>query len=208
MLNRKTTCSPLLAPLLASLLAACGSDGESLPDDVTVPDVADTGDSVGEDAAEDADNDVQPDAEADGSGDAANDTDSDTVEDATGPVPTELNIDGLSSAASVSFDEWGVLHASCETDTDCAAVLGYFHARDRFAQMDLRRRLTTGRIGTLAGALALDIDISNRTIFTTQEGVPIEEAMLESVSAESLAILEAYSAGVNSWLGDLAAGEN
>ncbi|MFT5993825.1 MAG: hypothetical protein ACI82G_002830, partial [Bradymonadia bacterium] len=59
MLNRKTTCSPLLAPLLASLLAACGSDGESLPDDVTVPDVADTGDSVGEDAAEDADNDVQ-----------------------------------------------------------------------------------------------------------------------------------------------------
>jgi penicillin amidase len=130
------------------------------------------------------------------------------MEDATGPVPTELNIDGLSSAASVSFDEWGVLHASCETDTDCAAVLGYFHARDRFAQMDLRRRLTTGRIGTLAGALALDIDISNRTIFTTQEGVPIEEAMLESVSAESLAILEAYSAGVNSWLGDLAAGEN
>jgi acyl-homoserine lactone acylase PvdQ len=48
--------------------------------------------------------------------------------------------------ATVYFDQYGVFHGDCETDEDCAMALGHFHARDRFVQMDLQRRLSTGRL--------------------------------------------------------------
>ncbi|MBT8480871.1 MAG: hypothetical protein HKP36_04730, partial [Myxococcales bacterium] len=51
--------------------------------------------------------------------------------------------------ATVYFDQYGIFHADCETDEGCAMALGYFHARDRFVQMDLQRRLSTGRLASV-----------------------------------------------------------
>ena len=174
--------------VLASMLvwSACGSDTD---DDVPG---ADSGADVGVE-----------DAPSDGSGDAFD----------VGPDPgAQIVIPGMSGPATAYIDSFGVFHADCQTDPDCAAMLGYFHARDRFAQMDLRRRLTTGRIGTLVTGpvheIALDIDRESRAQFTTTTGKPIEEVMVESASPETLALLEAYSAGVNAWLADAAAGRN
>ena len=48
--------------------------------------------------------------------------------------------------ATAYFDEYGILNADCATDEDCAMVLGYYHAADRFVQMDFRRRFATGRL--------------------------------------------------------------
>jgi acyl-homoserine lactone acylase PvdQ len=48
--------------------------------------------------------------------------------------------------ATVYFDEYGIFHGDCATDEDCAMALGYYHAFDRFVQMDIRRRFSTGRL--------------------------------------------------------------
>ena len=51
--------------------------------------------------------------------------------------------------ATAYFDEYGILHADCAFDEDCAMVLGYYHAADRFVQMDLRgdcQRATLGHV--------------------------------------------------------------
>lgn len=129
-----------------------------------------------------------------------------------GADATALALPGMSADAAAWVDEHGILHASCATDADCATVLGYFHARDRFAQMDLRRRITTGRIGTLVTSavhdIAVNIDAANRAQFTTRDGRPIEEVMVENATPETLAVLEGYSAGVNAWLDDAANGRN
>ena len=119
-----------------------------------------------------------------------------------------VSIPGLSGELTASFDALGVLHLLCATDEDCAAGLGYFHARDRFEQMDLRRRVTTGRISQLVGAAAIEVDKRNRVTFMTRDGRYLEEAILENASPKSVAILEAYSAGVNAWLADMRAGRN
>ena len=51
--------------------------------------------------------------------------------------------------AAVYLDESGIFHGDCATDEDCTMALGYFHARDRFVQMDIFRRLPTGRLSDI-----------------------------------------------------------
>src|SRR5688572_25095109 len=69
-----------------------------------------------------------------------------------------ISIEGLDGPVGVFFDGQGILHARCESDADCFAAQGYFHAAHRFAQMDIRRRLGRGRLSALAGAVTLDTD--------------------------------------------------
>ena len=119
-----------------------------------------------------------------------------------------IAIDGLTAPAAVYIDDAGMLHVQCEVDIDCFAAQGYFHAADRFFQMDLRRRLARGRLSEVVGNLALDIDIQQRLIFATRDGKPLEEVLLANSDSTTVAALEAYTRGVNSWLADLRANEN
>jgi penicillin amidase len=114
--------------------------------------------------------------------------------------------------ATVYFDENRVFNADCATDEDCAMALGYYHAFDRFVQMDLRRRLPTGRIGDilapdLAGLLSDDF-ADLRALYTRRDGTFAEEFLYEQSSPKTKALLDAYTVGVNKWISDLRAGEN
>ena len=131
-----------------------------------------------------------------GSGDTAGSGSGDTGGTDTGSGDTEgsgalegVSIPGLSGELTASFDALGVLHLLCATDEDCAAGLGYFHARDRFEQMDLRRRVTTGRVSQLVGAAAIEVDKRNRVTFMTRDGRYLEDAILANASPKSVAIL-------------------
>lgn len=192
----------LLAPAVLAL-SACGSDDPDNVDPDTSGDVTDTDSG---DAGTDVDD------AADGSGDAADAGDiGDTTADAADvetdtTVDEQIRIEGMTASATIRLDSYGVPHITAETDADGAAVLGYLHARDRFAQMDLRRRVTTGRLPELVGEFALDNARSNRTLFVNRDGRFVEEAALEAASPETLALLEAYSAGVNAWLAEVADG--
>ena len=123
-------------------------------------------------------------------------------------------VDGWPPNATVYFDEFGVLAADCMTDADCMKVLGYYHAFERFVQMDFRRRFTTGRIsGILPAATAAalgvpDLDADNRQLFSTPLGDPLEEYLLSQASDELIAVLEAYATGVNQWILDVQTGAN
>src|SRR5690606_20487783 len=120
----------------------------------------------------------------------------------------DLVIEGLSGPVTVHFDEHGVLHARCESEADCFMVEGYFHAAHRFVQMDIRRRLGRGRLSRLAGPVTLPTDMRWRQMMATTDGDSLAERLLASADERTRAALEAYSAGVNAWLADLAAGEN
>lgn len=124
-----------------------------------------------------------------------------------GSTGTELDLPGLSAPVEASLDETGMFHASCKTDEDCALALGYFHAQNRFFQMDLQRRASRGELGGLI-SLQLEAAVALRQFFTTPQGEPIEEAIWAILDEETKGHLEAYSAGVNAWLADLRAGRN
>ncbi len=92
-------------------------------------------------------------------------------------------------------------------------ALGYFHARDRFVQMDLQRRLSTGRLAGVvnkpvvesAGLLEplIRTATESRALYSTRDGRPAEEALVEGTDPRTLRIFEAYAVGVNQWLDDV-----
>ncbi len=114
-----------------------------------------------------------------------------------------VSIPELDGSVSAYFDDQGVLHAECSTDADCYAAQGYFHASHRFFQMDLRRRLARGRLSELAGPILLDNDERSRTVLATRTGGRIEQALWDSATPKTKAAIEAYTKGVNAWIGDL-----
>jgi len=114
--------------------------------------------------------------------------------------------------ATVYFDDAGVFNANCATDEDCAMALGYYHAFDRFVQMDIRRRFSTGRLAdilppSLAGLLADDF-ADLRALFSTREGEPAEDFLYAQASPKTKLLLDAYAVGVNKWIEDMKNGEN
>jgi penicillin amidase len=122
--------------------------------------------------------------------------------------PSAIAIPGLGAPVTTYTDEHGVPHVECATDEDCMAALGYLHAAARFFQMDSGRRYARGRLATLTGMFSIESDRSIRRYYATRDGTPLEEAMLAALSPSSVALLEAYTAGVNAWLADLRAGRN
>jgi penicillin amidase len=111
--------------------------------------------------------------------------------------------------ATVYFDEHRVFNADCATDEDCAMALGYYHAAERFVQMDIRRRFSTGRLADILVPWALFIDdfADIRASFSNREGRPLEDQLVDEASPKTLALFEAYSAGVNKWIEELKAGD-
>jgi len=122
--------------------------------------------------------------------------------------PDTFDIPGLSAPVTVHTDTNGMTHIQCATDHDCISAQGYMHARDRFAQMDLRRRIARGRVSSLAGALAIGVDRGYRNRFLTRDGEYLEDAFYTRMSPEARGYVDAYTVGVNAWLADLRAERN
>lgn len=103
---------------------------------------------------------------------------------------------GLTRPAAVTRDSRGVLYITAETATDASFALGFAHAQDRLWQMEMTRRIGTGRLAEVVGEAGLAADRMIRTL-----GLPrLAEANLERLSPEARAHVEAYSAGVNAYL--------
>jgi len=75
---------------------------------------------------------------------------------------------------------------------------GYVHAQDRFWQMDFWRHLGSGRLAELFGESQVETDTFLRTLGWAR----VAQRELDLLDADSLAILEAYTEGVNAYLAD------
>jgi penicillin amidase len=103
---------------------------------------------------------------------------------------------GLEGPVDIYRDQIGIPHIFATTDHDLFFAQGYVHAQDRFWQMDFWRHQGAGRLSELMGEATLETDIFLRTL--GWERVARQE--LEMLDPEYLAVLEAYSAGVNAYL--------
>jgi penicillin amidase len=108
----------------------------------------------------------------------------------------EIRIAGLSSAAEVLRDRYGIPHIFAGNLADASFALGYVHAQDRLWQMEMSRRIAAGRLAEIVGPGALETDRFMRTLGVRRAA----EANLRSLDAETRALLEAYAAGVNAFL--------
>jgi len=107
----------------------------------------------------------------------------------------------LSAPVTVIRDAQGVPTVTGQTRTDLAWALGYLHAQERFFQMDGQRRIAAGELAGLAGAALLDQDRERRVHRFRHRA----RAALAAMVPEERQVLDAYVAGVNRGLSDLAA---
>ncbi len=102
-------------------------------------------------------------------------------------------------AVTVERDQNGAPTITAANRTDLAFATGYIHAQERFFQMDLSRRMASGELSSLFGALAVDTDKANRLHrFRNRANVA-----LNHISADERDILNQYVKGVNQGLSSL-----
>jgi penicillin G amidase len=134
-----------------------------------------------------------------------------------------VNIPGLQGPVTVSYDERDIPNISCAHQLDCFAVQGYLHAHDRLFEMDILRRTAEGKLSEILGDTELSMDIQFRTLFMTPfstptgsatPGQPLGDAMVQALAASSdpdaaqaLAVITAYSNGVNAYITAMKAGD-
>ncbi len=113
------------------------------------------------------------------------------------PSHEMLHIPGLSAPVDVTLDSHGIPRIKAANSLDAATALGFLHARDRMFQMELMRRAASGRLAEIAGSDALPLDRMARTLGERLHA----EHSYAALPAQTKAMLTAYTAGVNAWIG-------
>ena len=108
-----------------------------------------------------------------------------------------LIVQGIDQPVEIVRDANAVPHIFAASEKDAYFALGFVHAQDRFWQMEMQRRLGAGRLSEVVGRSALRIDKFARTLGLYRRA----KAALPLLSPDVRTALDAYAAGVNTWLG-------
>jgi penicillin amidase len=108
----------------------------------------------------------------------------------------EIELAGLGAAVEVLRDRHGIPHIYASSLEDAHFALGFVHAQDRLWQMEMNRRIGSGRLAEVLGASALETDRFIRTLGLRR----VASENLHHYDAETRRLLDAYAAGVNAFL--------
>lgn len=103
---------------------------------------------------------------------------------------------GLSAPVEIVRSTENVPHIFAQSDEDVLFALGVVHAQDRLFQMTVLRRAAQGRLSEIYGASSFALDDLARRLGLYERA----EASIEAQDPETLAMLEAYAAGINEWI--------
>lgn len=103
---------------------------------------------------------------------------------------------GLNAPVTIALDDYAIPTIKAKNDLDAARALGYLHARHRLFQMEMMRRTGQGRLAEWLGPSALKFDRYIRALNLYR----LAQKSVAAAPKDEQAILEAYAAGVNSWI--------
>ena len=105
-------------------------------------------------------------------------------------------LSGLDGQIEIVRDADGVPHIFASTDADAYFALGYVHAQDRLWQLEMNRRIGSGRLSEVLGEATLDIDKFLRTLGTYRAAIQTWDFLTD----DTRDALESYASGVNAWI--------
>lgn len=109
-----------------------------------------------------------------------------------------ISLAEIKNETTVYFDDYGIPHIYADSQKDALTALGYVHAQDRLWQMELIRRIASGRLSEIFGS-----DMLKNDKFFLSLGIDVaSEEAVESMDKNSNAFLltEAYLNGVNQFI--------
>ncbi len=110
----------------------------------------------------------------------------------------KLEVEGLKNNVTIVRDGFGIPHIKAQSEKDLFFALGFSMASDRLFQMDIMRRIASGRLSEIFGNKTLKIDILLRNLRikkTMDEYIKTQQSKLDPVMLENF---DAYLAGVHS----------
>jgi penicillin amidase len=126
---------------------------------------------------------------------------SDVAHRALAVISGKLKALGLQQPVEVLRDRWGVAHIYAQNQHDLFFAQGWVAAQDRLFQMELWKRAGQGRLAEILGPAFLARDVNARLLSYRGD----MKAEYESYSPDTLAILTAFTNGINAYVASLTA---
>lgn len=121
------------------------------------------------------------------------------VEGALPILNGNVTLMGLKKSSVIERDKQGIATIKAKSRIDIAIATGFIHAQERFFQMDLLRRNSSGELASLFGALALKHDKSLRVHRFRDRA----KVIIHNLPISQRELLKAYTRGVNQGLNTL-----
>ena len=106
---------------------------------------------------------------------------------------------GVREPVEILRDRWGVPHIYARNAPDLFFAQGYTAARDRLFQLDLWRRINTGRLAEVLGPDSVERDRIARLMVYRGDW----KREWESYAPDARAIIESFAAGINAYIRSL-----
>ena len=106
------------------------------------------------------------------------------------------DLEHLSAPVTVFRDSLGIPHIYAENEEDLYRTVGYVMAQDRLWQMDLLRRITTGRLSEVLDPGLVEVDLLYRALEFTKKS----RKVIAQTDPDILRGMEAYTDGINQYI--------
>lgn len=115
-------------------------------------------------------------------------------------VPSsDISVKGLRKPVEILRDRWGIPHIYAQNEEDLFFAQGYVTASDRLFQLDLWRRIGTGRLAEVLGPSAIPRDRIARLVRFRGDW----NAEWEGYSPHARRIATAFTSGINAYIHSL-----
>jgi penicillin amidase len=102
-------------------------------------------------------------------------------------------IKSLGDSVAITFDESDIPHILAKSPSDALFALGYLHASERSWQMEVNRRLASGRLSEILGKETISIDRFIRTLGIKRAA----EKQFDRYPVATKRLMQSYADGVN-----------
>lgn len=107
-----------------------------------------------------------------------------------------IALKGPQDTITIARDSRGIPHIDASSEMDLAFAMGFAHAQDRLWQMEMNRRIGSGRVSEVLGEAGLGFDRYFRILGFTHRA----QSALDALPEEATKLLEAYAKGVNAFV--------
>lgn len=112
----------------------------------------------------------------------------------------ELTLSALQEEVKITYDEFGVPYIDAQNAHDAYFALGYAHAQERLFQMEMIRRLSSGRLAEILGPDLLNVDKSMLALGIRDMGERSAKKYFSEIDAPFKEQTIAYLNGINTFI--------
>jgi penicillin amidase len=111
-----------------------------------------------------------------------------------------IQLKGISGSVEILFDSYGIPHIYGKNEEDTYFALGYVHAQDRLFQMEMIRRVASGRLSEVFGKEFIAVDKFFKTLGLDDHAAASAGRFLSDSSSAYQRAALAYLRGVNQFV--------